>query len=92
MVKGFAVGALGMLLFFAWLTAIRPAFTLFYVLAALLLITWSWPRLAARRIRVKRTLEFSNATVGEEFRETFEVSRKGWLPAPWVEVVDRSAI
>src|SRR5438067_147672 len=73
MVKGFAVGALAMLLFFAWLTAIRPAFTLFYVLAALLLLSWVWPRLAARRISLQRSVEFSNAVVGDEFRETIEV-------------------
>jgi uncharacterized protein (DUF58 family) len=92
MVKGFAVGALAMLLFFAWLTAIRPAFTLFYVLAALLLLSWAWPRLAARRISLERSVEFSSAVVGDEFRETIEVRRTGWLPAPWVEVIDAGTV
>lgn len=81
-----------MLLFFAWLTAIRPAFTLFYILALLLAMSWAWPRIAARRLRLERTLEFSNPTVGEEFKETFVVKRKGWLPAPWVEVVDGGSV
>ena len=92
MLKGLAIGALAMLLFFAWLTAIRPAFALFYVLAALLLLSWAWPRLAARRIRVERSLEFANAVAGEEFKETFQVSRSGWLPAPWVEVLDAGSV
>jgi uncharacterized protein (DUF58 family) len=30
--------------------------------------------------------------VGEVFEETFEVRRKGWLPAPWVEVRDLSQL
>jgi len=92
MVKGFAVGALAMLLFFAWLTAIRPAFTLFYVLGALLLLAWAWPRLAARRISLDRQLEFKNAVVGDEFRETIAVRRRGWFPAPWVEVIDAGTV
>lgn len=92
MVKGFAVGALAMLLFFAWLTGIRPAFTLFYVLGALLVLAWAWPRLAARGITLQRTLEFSNAVVGDEFKESIEVRRTGWFPAPWVEVVDGGTV
>ena len=92
MLRGLAVGALAMLLFFAWLTAIRPAFALFYVLAALLVLSWSWPRLAARDIKVDRKLEFTNPVAGEEFRETFHVTRSGWLPAPWVEVTDLGVV
>lgn len=92
MLKGLAAGALAMLLFFSWLTAIRPAFALFYVLTALLLMSWLWPRLAARRIQIERRLEFSNPVAGEEFKETFSLSRSGWLPAPWVEVMDLGSV
>lgn len=81
-----------MLLLFAYITAIRAAFVLFYVLALLLLIAWLWPRLAVRRISVERNLEFASPTVGEPFKETFHVERRGFLPAPWVEVSDLGSV
>ena len=84
--------SLVLLLFFAYLTAIRPAFALAYAFGALFLVTWAWPRVAARRVEVRRTLDAGTPTVGESFEETFTVQKQSWVPAPWVEVRDLSRL
>lgn len=80
------------LLVFAYLTAIRPAFALAYALGILFLVALYWPRGVASKISIERTLDAGMPTVGEPFEETFTVQKRTWLPAPWVEVVDRSGI
>ena len=82
-----AVG-LFLLLFFAYLTAIRAAFVLFYGLTLILLIAYLWPRHVIRRLVVTRHIEAGTPTVGELFEESFTASKTGWVPAPWVEVRD----
>lgn len=84
--------SLAFLLFFAYLTAIRPAFALAYSLCLLFVMAWLWPRLAARGIQVERTLDAGQPTVGEAFEETFTVRKRGAVPAPWVEVTDLSRV
>jgi uncharacterized protein (DUF58 family) len=84
--------SLALLLFFAYLTAIRPAFALAYALGVLFLITWIWPKLAVRGITIERTLDAGTPTVGESFEETFTVRKVGRVPAPWVEVMDLSRL
>ena len=85
-------GALGLLLFFTYLTAIRPAYAFAYALCLLFVIAWAWPRIAIRGVSVARGVDPGTPTVGEVYEETFEVRRKGWIPAPWVEVRDLSQI
>ena len=84
--------ALGLLLFFTWLTAIRPAYAFAYALCLLFLVAWAWPRLAIRGMTLTRRLDPGMPTVGETYEETIEVRRSGWVPAPWVEVRDLSQI
>jgi uncharacterized protein (DUF58 family) len=84
--------SLALLLFFAYLTAIRPAFALAYALCVLFLITWLWPKLAVRGVTVERSLDAGTPTVGESFEETISVSKKGRIPAPWVEITDLSRL
>jgi uncharacterized protein (DUF58 family) len=84
--------ALGLLLFFTYLTAIRPAYAFAYALCLLFVVAWAWPRLAIRGMNVTRKLDPGTPTVGEAYEEVFEVRRKGWAPAPWVEVKDLSQI
>src|SRR5205809_5036526 len=83
-------GALGMLLFFTYLTAIRPAYAFAYALCLLFVIAWAWPKLAIRGVSVSRRVDPGTPTGGEVYEEVFEVKRKGWMPAPWVE--DRDLI
>jgi uncharacterized protein (DUF58 family) len=84
--------ALGLLLFFTWLTAIRPAYAFAYALCLLFLVAWAWPRLVIRGMTFTRHLNPGTPTVGESFEEAIEVRRKGWVPAPWVEIRDLSQI
>src|ERR1700680_1818002 len=84
--------ALGLLLFFTYLTAIRPAFAFAYALCLLFVLAWAWPRIAMRGMTLKRRLDPGTPTVGESYEETIEVRRKGWVPAPWVEIRDLSQI
>lgn len=85
-------GAIGLLLFFTYLTGIRPAYAFAYALALLFVLTWAWPRAAIRGMSVSRRLDPGTPTVGESFEEEFQVRRRGWMPAPWVEVRDLSQI
>jgi uncharacterized protein (DUF58 family) len=88
-----ALGAtLGLLLFFTYLTAIRPAYAFAYAMCLLFLVAWAWPKLAIRGMTVSRRLDPGTPTVGEPYEETIEVRRQGWVPAPWVEVRDLSQI
>src|SRR5437870_1346357 len=84
--------SLAVLLLFAYLTAIRPAFALTYALLLLFVLTMLWPRQVVRGLMIRRHLDAGTPTVGESFQETFEVSKPGWVPAPWVEVTDLSRI
>jgi uncharacterized protein (DUF58 family) len=84
--------ALGLLLFFTYLTAVRPAYAFAYALCLLFVVAWAWPRIAIRGMSVKRRLDPGTPTVGEPFEEVIEVRRSGFVPAPWVEVRDLSGI
>ena len=83
---------LGVLLFFTYLTGNRPAYAFAYALCLLFVVAWAWPKLAIRGMTVSRKLDPGTPTVGEAFEETIEVRRRGWVPAPWVEVRDISKI
>jgi uncharacterized protein (DUF58 family) len=85
-------GAIGLLLFFTYLTAIRQAYVFAYVLSLLFAVALVWPRLAIRGVTVTRRVDPGTPTVGEVYEEVFEVKRRGWVPAPWVEVRDLSQL
>ena len=81
-----------LLLFFAYLTAIRPAFAVAYALGILFVVAWAWPRTVVHGIHVDRHLDPGTPTVGEPFEETFSVRKDSWAPAPWIEVRDLSGL
>jgi uncharacterized protein (DUF58 family) len=84
--------SLAVLFLFAYLTAIRPAYTVAYALSVLFLAAWLWPKLASRGITIERHLDAGIPTVGEAFEETFTVRKRSAIPAPWVEVTDLSRV
>src|SRR6202171_2291289 len=84
--------ALGVLLFFTYLTAVKPAYAFAYALCLLFVVAWAWPRLGLRGMSVTRNLDHGMPTVGEPYEEVIEVRRSGWVPAPWVEIRDLSKI
>src|SRR5690242_7610977 len=80
--------ALGLLFLFTYLLGVKPGYTLAYALTLLFIMAWLWPRYIVRRISFSRQLDPGTPTVGEQFEETFTISRRGFVPAPWVEVRD----
>src|SRR6195256_5447847 len=84
--------ALGLLLLFTYLTGVKAAYAFAYALCLLFLVSWAWPRIAIRGMRVTRHLDPGTPTVGEPFEEVIGVRRSGFMPAPWVEIRDLSGI
>ncbi|HEV2952528.1 MAG TPA: DUF58 domain-containing protein [Candidatus Dormibacteraeota bacterium] len=83
---------IALLLVMAYLTAVKAAFVLGYGLALLFLISGLWPRLAGSGMKLVRVLDPGDPITGGTFRETFELSKAGVLPAPWVEVRDQGRV
>ena len=78
--------------FFAGITGIHLAYTLTYILLALILMAWGWTRVIARRVVIERESPSGFFSVGEPFRERFTVRNRSVLWVPWCEVHDRSGI
>jgi uncharacterized protein (DUF58 family) len=78
--------------FFAGITGIHLAYTLTYVLLALLILAFIWTRAIARRIGVDRTSPTGSYSVGEPFSEHFTIHNRSLLWVPYCEVHDRSEI
>src|SRR6202158_4142063 len=72
--------ALGLLLFFTYLTGIRPAYAFAYALCLLFVVAWAWPRIAIRGMTFTRRLNPGTPTVGESFEEAIEVRRLSQIP------------
>ena len=85
-------GGLAVLFFFAYITAIRLAFMLAYFSFLLLLVCWTWARVAGRGLEVTRGGQEGAYEVGQEFREKMEVSNASIVGVPWVIVEDRAGI
>jgi uncharacterized protein (DUF58 family) len=76
----------------AYLTGVRLAFVLVYVMALAFAVAWIWLRFAARGLHLDSTLEAAVPAVGEPFEEHFELTKSGIIPAPIVEIRDQSDI
>ena len=76
------------LAFFAGITGVRLAYSLAYALVFLLVASFAWSRIAARRIRVTRDSPEGSYMVGEPFVERFSVTNASVLPIPYCEVHD----
>jgi uncharacterized protein (DUF58 family) len=92
MTKALLAACVAVLFLFAYLTAIRPAYTVAYALGILFVAAWLWPKLASRGITIERNLDAGIPTVGEAFEEAFTVRKRSAIPAPWVEVTDLSRV
>lgn len=78
--------------FFAGITGVRLAYTLAYVLVALLAAAWVWSLLLARRLEVRREVPRGTFMVGEPFVERFTVVNRAPLPLPYCEVSDAASV
>jgi uncharacterized protein (DUF58 family) len=86
-----AVG-LAVLLFFAYITAIRLAYSMFYAALLLIGLSWLWTRLGATGLVLRRESPEGAYQVGEQFSEPLVLQNRAPLSLPWVEVIDRSDI
>jgi uncharacterized protein (DUF58 family) len=84
------ITALGLLLFFAYITGISLAYKLFYALVLLLVGSYLWSRLASKNLIVLRNSPEGQYQVGDFFEERFEVENQSWLPVPLIELTDFS--
>lgn len=86
------VTALALLFFFAYITGIRLAYTLFYALILLFAISYLWSRLVADNLEVTRDSPEGQSQVGEDFVEHFGIRNRSWIPVPLIELVDHSSL
>lgn len=86
--------ALGFLVlfFFAYITAIRLAYSMLYALALLLVVSWLWARLGSRGLSLVREGPEGAFQVGETFTEVMALQNSARVSLPWIEVIDRSSI
>lgn len=82
------VAAIAAFAFFAGITGVRLAYTLAYVLVALLGLAFGWSRILARRLDVRRQSPTGSFMVGEPYVERFVVTNRAPLPLPYCEVGD----
>jgi uncharacterized protein (DUF58 family) len=61
-------------------------------LGGIWLAGWIWARSLARKVSLVREIRFGWAHVGDLLEERFTLVNKGWAPAIWVEVQDRSTM
>ena len=54
--------------------------------------SWTWSRMATRRLSVVRQPRAERATVGEMFDEEIVLRNRSLVPKPWLEVVDFSTL
>ncbi len=61
-------------------------------LGGLWLLTYWWARSLQRNLGFERAMRFGWAQVGDRLEELFTVLNKGFLPATWLEISDRSTL
>ncbi|MHB8510096.1 MAG: DUF58 domain-containing protein [Candidatus Dormibacteria bacterium] len=87
----FAAGLL-VLLFFAYLTAVRLAYSMLYAIVLLVGLSYFWSRVGADGVELQRGSPEGAYEVGEPFSEPITVTNRAPISLPWVEVIDRSNI
>ena len=84
------------LMVISWLagmaTGFDLSFRLVYLLAALVIITYSLAKLGARQISAEVERPLGPFSVGDTFRESVTVRNHGRTPKAWVEVEDKTNI
>jgi uncharacterized protein (DUF58 family) len=65
---------------------------LLYLGLILLIGAWVWVRVVARSLHLSRTPEFLRASVGDIFKEHYEILNTGRLPGLWVELYNEMQI
>lgn len=84
------VTALALLFFFAYITGVRLAYSLFYALVLLFAVSYLWSRLATDNLLVERSSPEGQYQVGDNFEEHFAIRNRSWIPIPLIELTDFS--
>jgi uncharacterized protein (DUF58 family) len=84
------VTALALLLFFAYITGIRLAYSLLYALVLLFVVSYLWSRLSADNLELERSSPEGQYQVGDRFEEQFVIQNRSWIPVPLIELTDFS--
>ena len=84
------VTALALLLFFAYMTGIRLAYSMLYALVLLFVVSYIWSRVAADNLAVERSSPEGQYQVGDHFEEHFTIGNRSWIPVPLIELTDFS--
>ena len=66
--------------------------TLLVGLGGLWLVSYLMTRSIAAYLRLTREMRFGWVQVGDLLEERFTLKNDGWIPAPWVEIEDRSTL
>src|SRR6185436_10563143 len=91
MLRPFGIFALALLSFLAAQgTGIRLFFHLFYLLLALLVLSYLWAWTNLRGLRVERETFTQRSQVGDEARERITIRNLWNFPKLWVELLDHS--
>ena len=90
--RALAVFGLLLLGFFAFITAVRLAYALLYVVGLILVACWLWTRFGARGLALTREAPSGAYEAGERFTEHLVVANDSILGLPWVEVYDQAGI
>lgn len=61
-------------------------------LGGVLLLSYIWAKLLSRGLDLDRQLQYEWAQVGDRINERFRIFNYSWIPALWIEVIDRSTI
>ena len=65
---------------------------LLYLGLILLIGAWVWVRIIVRSLHLSRTPEFLRASVGDIFKEQYEILNTGHLPGLWIELYNEMQI
>jgi uncharacterized protein (DUF58 family) len=84
--------ALALLLFFAYITGIRLAYSLLYALVLLLAVSWVWSRIIGENLSLERSSPEGQYQVGDSFEERFSIENRSWVPVAALELVDFSSL
>lgn len=63
-----------------------------YISILLLVVAWSWTQWVARKFSLERTSRELRANVGDMFEENYRLTNQSGLPAPWIEIVNKTRL
>jgi len=80
----------GLLLLLQLLTPYKGWVILLVGLGGAWMVSYLWARSLARGLELAREMRFGCKQVGDHLQECFTLANRGWAPALWVAVLDRS--